>query len=175
VFPNVANSITEITVAQRRRVPPEEIPMDPQDYDSTIASSAEPDWRTLIENKWVALGREALGPDSNPRPNLAKLARACQSLASIAAWFESKGNITQAAARVGTSRKALRERIVEWRKDNPQLVPPRPAKHPKPRKRRGRGRKRETAGQRLIDDGTEDTSGAAVGTRQDPAMKGCRP
>ena len=80
-------------------------------------------WQVALASKWQALGREILGLHTGPRRKLSEVARECQSLVIIAAWFDSQGNITHAAQRLGASRRMLRHRIVDWRRRHPELVP----------------------------------------------------
>jgi len=92
---------------------------DPQDLPTALL-----DWQVALASKWQALGREVLGLHEGPRRRLSELGRACLALAVAAAWFESQGNITHAAARLRTNRKTFREHTLAWRRENPQLVPP---------------------------------------------------
>lgn len=106
--------------------------MDPKEQEHPDSTPAHvPSWRAFIEDKWEALRRQALGLDPPPQRKLSQLAEECQVLAAVAAWYESYGNITQAARRMGTSRRALRERLLRWREENPQLPPPPPDPRPK--------------------------------------------
>jgi hypothetical protein len=62
-----------------------------------------------------------------------------------------RGNITHAAERLGTSRRALRLRIERWRQDNPHILPPRLQKQPKQpehaRKQKGESKPRCSEGE----------------------------
>lgn len=93
------------------------------DQDLRDILTAPPYWQAALASKWQALGREILGLSVGPRRKLSELVRECGSLVIVAAWFESEGNITHAAQRLGASRKALRDRIVDWRQRHPELVP----------------------------------------------------
>lgn len=93
------------------------------DEDLRDILTAPPSWQAMLASKWQALGREILGLHTGPRRGLSELARECQSLVVVAAWFESQGNITHAAQRLGASRKVLRNRIMDWRVRHPKLVP----------------------------------------------------
>lgn len=120
-------------------------------HDAADATpAAVPEWRAFIEDKWEALRRQVLGLDPTPPRKLSELSQECQSLAAVTAWYENHGNITRAALRLGTSRRALRDRLTRWRKDNPQLLPPLPAERPKPHQR-ARGGK--SAGQQPESEG----------------------
>ena len=127
--------------------------MDTPGHDPPAAPATDPPWRALIEARWDALHRAALGLDATSELKLSALGRECQRLAIIAAWFEAGGNITRAAARVGSNRRMLRKHIVGWRKDHPQLVPPPPDGPVAPSKRR---RKRNREARRPASDRTED-------------------
>lgn len=140
--------------------------MDPNDHDIAASPPIEPAWRTLLESKWEALRHQVLGLDSAPRRKLSELVRECESLAAVTAWYESHGNITHAAERLGTSRKAVRKRLVGWRRDNPQLEPSRPRKQARPRKTRALERKSEVSE-------SDATAEDARGNR--PCSDGARP
>lgn len=106
-----------------------------------------PEWRTVIESAWETLRRQALGLESSVPPlKLSELSQECQSLAAVTAWYENHGNITHAALRLGTSRRALRERLARWRQDHPQLPPP-PPPPPVERPKRTKARRRRPAGE----------------------------
>ena len=113
--------------------------MEPQDQDSTEPRPEGPAWRTLLEGPWEALRRRVLGIDPTAQRRLSELARELQTIAAVAAWCEANGNITHAAERVGTSRRALRERIVNWLEDNPTPLPA-DARRKRPRKRENKGK-----------------------------------
>jgi hypothetical protein len=81
------------------------------------------DWCTELANRWNVLGRELPGLDATPRRSPADLTREHQSLVVIAAWLETREKITQAALLLGSSRRALRERFVEWQRRHPLFVP----------------------------------------------------
>ena len=93
--------------------------MESQDQGSTEPRPQGTAWRPLLADQWEALRRRALGIDPKASRKLSELGQECQSLAAIAAWYEAKCNITHAAERLGTSRRALRDRIDNWLKDNP--------------------------------------------------------
>lgn len=102
--------------------------MNMDDHNPVDSSPVEsPEWRALIESAWESLRRKALGLESaGPPVRLSELSQECQSLAAVTAWYENHGNITRAALRLGTTRRALRERLKRWRKDHPHLCPPPP-------------------------------------------------
>lgn len=113
--------------------------MDTPDHDHPFAPPTLPPWRIVLDNRWESLRRRALGLDAPMGCKLTDLGHECQHLAIIAAWFEAGGNMTQAALRVGTNRKKLREHVQAWRTANPEVVPP-----PSPQWREPRPRRRET-------------------------------
>jgi hypothetical protein len=94
----------------------------------------EPDWRAALAVRWQALGFEILGLGPTPRRTLSELARECEAIVVVVALFEALGNITHAAARVGTSRRAFRERVALWRRRYPHFVPRPPGGQPEPRR-----------------------------------------
>ena len=55
---------------------------------------------------------------------LSDLGRDCELLATVMTWFRAEGNITRAAERLNSSRRALRLRIYSWRDTYPEYVPP---------------------------------------------------
>lgn len=93
-----------------------------------------PEWRILIERKLGLLRENILGSASSPRPRIADLSRECALLVAVVAWFEAHGNISRAAERLGTSRRALRQRITIWLGEHPQV---RPTPRPRPPTRLG--------------------------------------
>jgi hypothetical protein len=117
--------------------------MNPPDHHPPASPLTDPDWRAAIAVRWQALGLEILGIGSTPRRTLPELGRECQALAIVAAWFEAQGNLTHAAACVGTTRRLFRERIVAWRRCNPHFVPSLPEKQRAPSKPRRHQAKRE--------------------------------
>lgn len=92
-------------------------------YHRDVADSAVPEWRGVIEQRLDALRSEFFGVGALPRRKVSELGREIQCLAMIAAWFEAGGNITRVAERLGTSRRAVRERVGEWRQRYPHLAP----------------------------------------------------
>lgn len=113
--------------------------MTPQAPEALTPPAALPEWRAVIEREWEDLRRRALGLDATAALSLARVNHECGMLTAVTAWFQSHGNITRAAKRLGVSRRLLRERIRLWRKDQPQLVPT-PVKIDRPRKAGRRGR-----------------------------------
>lgn len=110
--------------------------MDTPDHDHPFAPPPLPPWRIALDTRWEALRHVALRLDASVGRRLTDLGRECQHLAIIAAWFEAGGNITEAAMRVGTSRKTFRENVAAWCTANPELdTPPLPPWR-KPRHRR---------------------------------------
>lgn len=105
--------------------------MESQDQESVAPHSEGPAWRAALEGKWEALRRQVLGLEPKSKRKMAELGQECQALAAVAAWYEAHGNITRAAERLGTSRRALRERIAKWRQNNPQVLPPALAGQPR--------------------------------------------
>lgn len=97
--------------------------MTAQAPDATTPPAVLPEWRAVIEREWEHLRRRALGLDASEALTLARVNQECGMLTAVTAWFQSHGNITRAAKRLGVSRRLLRERIAPWRKDHPQLVP----------------------------------------------------
>jgi len=93
--------------------------MEPRDEDSTELQWEDPAWLVQLEGQWKALRRRALGLDPGSQHKMSELGEECQTLAAVAAWYRANGNITRASKRLGTSRRALRKRIVKWLKDNP--------------------------------------------------------
>jgi hypothetical protein len=117
--------------------------MNTPDQRPSVSSLTDPDWRAALAVRWQALGLEILGVGSTPRRTLPELGRECQALAIVAAWFEARGNLTHAAAFVGTTRRLFRERIVAWRHRNPHFVPNLPERQRAPSKPRRRKAKPE--------------------------------
>jgi hypothetical protein len=102
----------------------------------------------MLGARWEALRGELLGPAISARRKVSELGRESQYLAIIAAWFEAGGNITHAAERLGTGRRAVRERVKEWLREHPHLVPypiARPLKQPEVPKRSEPRRRRRKA------------------------------
>lgn len=93
-------------------------------HDHEPAAADVPEWKGVIERRLAALRSEYFGAGPTRR-RVSELGREIQYLAMIAAWFEADGNITRAAERLGTSRRAVRERIAEWRERYPHLAPTR--------------------------------------------------
>lgn len=112
--------------------------------DASAAPAPPTDWQLALASKWQALGRELLGLHPGPRRRLAELGRELQCLAVAVALFETRGNLTLAAQHLGTHRRMVRERLADWRRANPQLVPSRPKPAPSKRRRRRR-RKTQTS------------------------------
>ena len=102
------------------------------------------DWQAELARRWDALVREVFGQEDGTRRKLRDLVDDCALLIVVTAWFASHGNITHAAKRLGASRRALRERIVVWRKDHPDLVPRPPVRQLKSNKPRRRKRRPAT-------------------------------
>lgn len=105
----------------------------------------EPDWRVAIALRWQALGLELVGTSPAPRRKPSEVGRECQALAILAAWFECGGNITHAAARLGTTRRTCRERLVAWCRRNPDFVPAMPDADFLSRQERRRGARAKEA------------------------------
>jgi hypothetical protein len=118
--------------------------MTPQAPDAPTPPAVLPEWRTVIDREWEDLRRRALGLDASVALTLARVNHECGMLTAVTAWFQSHGNITRAAKRLGVSRRLLRERIAPWRKDHPQLVPT-PVKID--RSRKAHRRNQESAGE----------------------------
>lgn len=112
--------------------------MEAQEHDPTAPQPEGPAWRATLEGKWDDLRRQVLGLDPKAQRKMADLGQECQSLAAVVAWYEAKGNITHAAERLGTSRRALRGRIAKWRMENPQAPLPPLATEAKPSVQEGR-------------------------------------
>ncbi len=86
-------------------------------------ATAAPEWRQVIDRRLAALCKEHFETTAAPTRRVSQLGREVQDLATIRAWFETGGNITRAAERLGTSRRAVRERVVKWRRSYPHLAP----------------------------------------------------
>lgn len=86
-------------------------------------ATAAPEWRQVIDRRLAALCKEHFETTAAPTRRVSQLGREIQDLATIRAWFETGGNITRAAERLGTSRRAVRERVVKWRRSHPHLAP----------------------------------------------------
>ncbi|MCH9688359.1 MAG: helix-turn-helix domain-containing protein [Deltaproteobacteria bacterium] len=81
------------------------------------------DLRALLLARWNALGEETFNGDLVDDRRLSDIGRDSELLATVTAWFRTKGNITRAAQRIRSSRRTLRERIKVWRKIHPDFVP----------------------------------------------------
>lgn len=94
------------------------------DLDHPVITNVAPviDWRTLLQERWAALGRKVLGLDPGPR-KLPELVTDLAIFVCVAAWFEKHGNITHAATLLYTSRRIVRQYINLWKEQNPLLVP----------------------------------------------------
>lgn len=123
--------------------------MEPQDQETAVPHSEGPAWRAALEGKWEALRRQVLALDPTSKWKMAELGQECQDLAAVAAWYEAHGNITRAAERLGTSRRALRERVAKWKQSNPHALPPPLAVHVKPSVRKDEGQPRHIEGEGL--------------------------
>lgn len=93
---------------------------DAHPHETTAADV--PEWAQVIERRLEALRSEFFGAGPTPR-RVSALGREIQLLAMIKAWFEADGNITRAAERLGTSRRAVRDRVKQWRRIHPHLAP----------------------------------------------------
>lgn len=104
------------------------------------------DWRAAIFSRWLVLGLRVLRVDANDPLALEEVGHESRTLAAVVAWFEQQGNITLAADRLRTSRRALRRCLLAWTHRNPRFVPPERAKRARPKKSRRRKRKDQPAG-----------------------------
>lgn len=121
--------------------------METKEQEPAAPCSEGPAWRAVLESRWDALRRQALGLDPNVQRKLSELSRECQALAAIAALYEACGNITRAAERLGTSRRVLRERIAKWMENNPQVLLPQLAPKAKSRVCEGEEQARRIEGE----------------------------
>jgi hypothetical protein len=122
------------------------------------------DWQAELQVRWDALGRRVQGIEPWPH-EMEKLALEARVLACVAAWFAAEGNITHAASKLRTSRRALRQYVKLWKEQNPRLVPRRPAKERKHGRRRSRANVRKSAVERPVpvtDGSVERDDGSTV-------------
>lgn len=79
-------------------------------------------WQVMVSAIWLELGCRFFQA-SEDRLSIRSFGLKCEVLAAASAWFQFRGNITHAAAFLGTSRRSLRGRLGRWVELYPHLVP----------------------------------------------------
>lgn len=79
-------------------------------------------WQMMVSTVWLKLGCRFF-QTSGDQLSMKDFGLECEILAAVATWFHFHGNITHAAAFLGTSRRSLRARLERWVELYPQLVP----------------------------------------------------